>query len=211
MTPTAVGAWLLLLGGLGVLAASAWRILARGGSARPSLFLVGFVAAGLGAYGPTFLDPYTRFVGVLKRMGGNPGPDSYGEASVAVASGRMPKSYEELVLAYMVCNPIPELDPILDRAAKGSEDPRSAGAIEKARKELAAKKATAERIAHAITTRALEPDVIRTLDAGTRSLVAAPLLSLKVDQLRALGLERADLRGLIEAPRTAFISDGTSP
>lgn len=205
MTPATVGGWLLLLGGIVVSVAAARRILGRETPARAvPLLLAGLVAGGVGACGPRYLDPYARFLGVVKGLADSPGPTSYRKALKAIAEGGMPREYQELALAYMVGNPIGELDAILENATLDAEAPASSAALRRATEELRGRRLAAGKVAGAVASRALGPEEVARLDTGTRFLVAEPLLELKEEQLKALDLERARLRDFRE-PRSVFV------
>lgn len=88
------------------------------------------VFAGLGAFGPSFLDPYARFIGSVVE---DPSPATYSAFLEKAGAGKVPAKVEEAGLAFMLANPVEEMDEILERAVQRAEAPESRERIREAK------------------------------------------------------------------------------
>src|SRR5688572_15933168 len=97
----------LVLCGIVLLLCGGWCVLRENKSKYILvLFVFGLAAAGLGAYGPMFLEPYGKFLQPLFAAVSSPTKPTYSELFHKIGNGSLPPKYQEVALAYAMDRPI---------------------------------------------------------------------------------------------------------
>jgi hypothetical protein len=187
-----IGPWVLLVLGVVTLLAAVWASVTKPNPTRLWLMWVfGLAIAGIGIYGPVFLGPYQQFIGAITAMQEKPNQDTYKEAFVKVGKGELPPRYQEVVLAYALDRPVPDMANALKGAISQATDPQGKVALEKTAQSLQEKKAVAEQITKNILNEGPSARTkLETLDPTTKSLVSEELRKQPDSTLRAVQLDR---------------------
>lgn len=201
MNIQAIGPWVLLgVGTLALLAAvlGSLRRPPPKGLWMPWIF--GFAIAGVGVYGPVFLQSYTEFVKVLLEMQEAPSPKTYAQVFEKVGSGELPADYSEIALSYSLERPVEGMDRLLENAIKNATDPKGKEALLDAQKTLEGKQQAAEVLETAIERGTVPPETIRRLDAATRSMLRISDERLRKWNIKPEELRGVDGRGIVRPP-----------
>jgi hypothetical protein len=206
MSILVIGPWILLVAGIGILAAAVYRAFL----ADPSRFVIGFLAflgvllCGLAVYGPAFLADYAKFlkeIQPLLNVAHSATPKEYQALFRAVGDGDLPAEYQELGLAYTLDRPVPAMEQLLDNAIGTATNPAGKQALEKTRQALAGKQ-NAARLLIAELAKSKQPiqQALEDVDPATRTLVADVIQRTPPDKLKELNIDPKSVHGFL-APR----------
>lgn len=193
-----VGPWILL--GVGTVTLLGAAFVSVRHSAPKGLWLMwvfGFAIAGVGVYGPAFLEPYGKLIRPIMAMLASPNAATYNAVFDKVASGELPPEYQDIGLAYALERPIEDMDQLFTEAIQNSTDPAGKLALEEAQATLEGKKLVADELAKRSS---LTVEDIKRFDPTTRQLVSGRLLQLPNATLIERNLNPEVLRN-INAPR----------
>jgi hypothetical protein len=119
-------------------------------SKRQPLFMAILALAflGVGAYGPSFLGDYAKFLTVLRGGDEKETETTYKTLIDDIASGEMPAKYQPLFEAYMLEHPIDNLGELVDQGVAKANGPQKESLL-RMKETLSRKEATADLAAQA--------------------------------------------------------------
>jgi hypothetical protein len=122
MTPLTVGMFAMIAAGLGGMFV-ALRVFSRGtkdGIKRPiATSCVAVLLLGVGTFGPSFMEPYTKMLGVLLGTDGSDKDEpKYSKAFEDIATEKTTGESADVQIAHALSNPVPNMDKLLDAAMK---------------------------------------------------------------------------------------------
>ena len=198
MDITVIGMWVMLALGV-VTVFFAIRLTVKQAVLRALLlsWVFGVALAGVGTFGPGFLDPYSDFLKVVFDAMGSPSEETYAAVVDQIASEDVPDEIRELGLSFMLENPIEGMDAMLAEGMAKTDQVGARTAFTSARKTLEVR---SEAAAAALSPRrqrdasgAFERPALRLSDDVRRELVK-PLLAQPDSVLTRYQLDRDALK-----------------
>jgi len=200
---TLVGPWVLLVVGALTLLAAIWLWIKRT-TVKSAIWssVFGMALAGVGVFGPDFLDPYGDFLQKVFNAMGSPSETTYAEVVDQIASKDVPPEMRELGLSYMMDNPIEGMDSLFAAGAEKTRNLDAKNALSSARETLEARSLAAAAV---LSPRPpmLRPDSARPeirLNDAVRKELAKPLLAQPDSVLRRYNIPRETLRRDVSRP-----------
>jgi hypothetical protein len=160
---------------------------------------------GVGAYGPSFLGDYSKFLEGLSGADEKETESAYQKLVDDIASGAMPEKYRPLVQAYMLEHPTDNLGQLVDQGLTKAQGPQKAS-LENFKESLGRKQQTAEFAAQAAAAAAKSAPPGTATKPPLHQIDSASLMYLRKKspaELQALHTDRASLNAIIEERKRA--------
>lgn len=220
MNPLTVGMYVLLALGAVVLIVALGLFRRRDeGLKKPiAASAVAVLLLGLGTFGMTFMDPYTRLLGTLLGTKGDSGDTSkYATFFADVANGKLDESHTAVGLAHTLSHPVPEMEKIITSAIRTGTSDAGKQRLRSVLAALSVKQNEAELVLAAAipssgvigpsgATGPSGPTGIPTrieahrLDPGVRNIVENHLVKFSASDLAKVPMD-AELRKAVDAKR----------
>jgi len=174
-----IGPWILFGVGVLMLVMAAAACYRGNEPKKPWIWIFGLAAAGVGVYGPAFLNPLGKFVNPILQMQESPSVETYEAVFEQIGEGKLPPKFQELALAYAFDRPVAGMEEALDRAAQKASDTTGRTALQNAKLEVDARIALAQREVAALAPGGLDQNALsrlRALPSEDRTLAAGELL-----------------------------------
>ncbi len=140
-----IGPWILLAIGAFALVIGALTHYRGKASKQPWIWVFGLAAAGVGVYGPLFLEPLGQFINPILTMQESPSTETYAKVFEQIGRGELPARYQELALAYALDRPVPNMQEALEHAVRSASNEDGQEALRNARQDYDARMALARR------------------------------------------------------------------
>lgn len=144
----------------------------------PAVF--GFGMLGVGAFGPAFLTDYGDWLKNLASLRPGEEAEGYKKAIDDIAGGAVPREYRQLATAYMLQNPVENLDRMLDDGARKARGDSKA-LLQNTRVELTRKKDVARLATAASTGAGTTTAPVSKFDTTSLRLLKPNVRELRID------------------------------
>jgi hypothetical protein len=166
-----VGPWILLAIGVVICLGMVRSILRDPAHAKSyvTALTIGAALAGVGVYGLAFLDPFSR---VLSSLTGAKTPEEKRAATIdalgVIAKGRLRPGQQELLMPYLLNQPVGDMTNLMQGAIAKATTPTAAQILSDGLRTYEAKRAAGTNLAVAVVQGHLNPTVATNLDFATR-------------------------------------------
>lgn len=202
-----VGPWLLLGVGVFLLLAGAVATVRPNPPRWPWIWVFGLACAGIGAYGPAFMEPYGKWVKLLLEMDES-SPQTYADVFERIGRGDLPPKLQDMALSYALNRPIERMDQELKRAIKNAGDDRGRGALHETQLAFEQRAEVATEICNILAQRERRPaertavtaETLMKFDPVTRLHLTRELPKLSKERLDELEITPGTLKRLERVP-----------